>query len=551
MRLQQEATASFARGMNDSAAATAYRKDECALLLNGRVSPEGTARVRGGSRRAGASALNGTDQAYGGVEFTTSAGVKQWIAFAGAKAYLSEDEGATWTETAAAMPLGYWSFTVATLLGAPALIAANGGPSVYRWDGATWSAILGMPAGVQHVAAFGRRLWIAGHDGVVVQASEIDTPENLNTVDGALYLRIDAGEGQSITGLFEIGGRLLVFKRGSIATVDGFGSDDLQVQAGSRGLSNSIGCIAPRTIQAVGDDGVAWLSERGLEYFSASKGMERDGIATGLRAFFEGVPWGNIEAAPGTPCALYVPELSEYRCALPTWSARNDRTVRVNMVTGAAYLDRHAPRVGGTLYVDDDGALAYTAEPTRYQARTQDGALVLATDGRAGAFVGLDAEGALELLDNLSEAAVLFTADVGDQVSQPVSIGYDGFVRYLEDGTTDDADTNGTNGRPIGFQLLTRPLLFDSPFLRKRGRLVHLSVEAASAATVAVALRGDGQPGRSHDLPIPAATNRQPRQARARVGVRGRTLQVEVWTSDQLSIAGVALHAETLREVGS
>lgn len=549
MRMSTEAMASFARGMNDSASATAYRADECALLMNGRVSPEGTARVRAGSRRAHVVALNAGAQGYGGTEFTTTAGAVQWIVFVGNKAFRSTDEGATWAEIATALRTDYWSFTVLPIGGVTTLICANGGASVYTWDGTTWATLAGVPAGVRYVASYGRRLWIAGHNGIVLQASEIDVPGDFNTVQGALYLQVQAGEGNAITGLFELGSRLLVFKRGSVATVDGFGSDDLQVQAGATGLSRSVGCIAPRTIQAVGDDGVMWLSERGLEYYASGSGMRQ--MATSLRAFFEGVGWGNIAANPGTPCALYLPELNEYRCSLPTYSARNDRTVRVNLSTGAVSLDRHAPRAGGTLYVDQTGALAFEAEPTRYEARVVNGVLVLAMDGRGGAFVGLNAAGEIELLESRHDNAVLFTADRGEDVSQPVQIGYDGFVRYLEDGTTDDAHPDGTAGRPIGFRLVTRPLLFGSPFLRKRARLLKLSAEAAGTATVNVAVRGDGAHGRPHALAIPAAVDRQPRQAKARVASRGRTLQVEVWTSDAVSLAGISLQAEMLREVGA
>lgn len=553
MKYAEEPTSSFARGMQDSAAATAYRRDEAALILNGRVSPEGTVSTRLGSKRAHSAALNSGAQGWGGTVFITTAGVVQWLAFVGDKAYLSLNEGSTWAAIVGATGLrtDYWSFAVMTVGADNTLYCANGGTNVYAWDGVTWGVATGFPAGVKVMAVANERMAIGGHDGSNVWLSEVRVAANYVTGSGgAVIVNIVTDDGDSdITGLFQLGPHLLVFKRHSVNTIDGFGATDIEVQAGAIGVSRSVGCLAFRTIAAVGDTSVMWLSERGIERYSLENGLRL--VSQSIRGFLAEVGWGNILAAPGLPCAIYLPEENEYRCAVPTYLAKNDTVIRVGLLTGAISLDRYAPAAGsGTVYVDEGGYLQFEPTPTRQQARVIDGVIRPVEGGVAGAYVGLDGSGNLELLSNLADHAVLFVADRGAEVNTPIAIGYDGFVRWLDEGTVDDVASDGTGGVPIGFRLQTRPLLFGDPYRRKRPRLLWISVDAPSGATVDANLLADGVPRATHSLSIGASQNRQPRIGKARVGGRGTTLQVELRTSDQASLAGVTLAAEPLREVG-
>lgn len=549
MKLTEESTSSFALGMVDSVAATAYREGQAALILNGRISPEGTVSTRLGSKRAHAAALNAGAQGWGGTVFVTSAGVVQWLAFVGNKAFKSVDEGATWAQIATGLRTDYWSFAVMTVGPDNTLYCANGGASVYSWDGATWAAAAGFPAGVRLLAVANERMAVAGHDGSNVWMSEVRVATNFVTPDGLIIPIVTDDGDNEITGLFQLGPHLLIFKRHSVATLDGFGATDLEVQAGASGLSRSVGCVAFRTIQAVGDTSVMWLSERGLERYSLANGLRL--VSQAIKGFMREVAWGNIAATPGLPCALYLPELNEYRCSLPTYVAKNDTTVVVSLDTGAVVLHRHAPATGsGTLYVDEFGYLQFEPTPTRQQARLVGGELTLATGGQAGAYVEIDANGSIALLTNDNENAVLFVADRGESVNTPIQIGYDGFVRLLDEGSLDDAPSSGAGGSVIGFRLQTRPLLFGDPYRRKRGRLLWLTVQAESGAAVDVNLIADGRPLASHALAFPASQGRQPRVRKARVGAKAATLQVEVRTSDQMSLAGVTLAAEPMREVG-
>ena len=84
MRLAIEQQLTFARGMNDTAAPTEYRTDECELLVNGRISFDGQAiRRRGGSQKLHTSALNSGAQGYGGIEYHKADGTQQLVVFVG------------------------------------------------------------------------------------------------------------------------------------------------------------------------------------------------------------------------------------------------------------------------------------------------------------------------------------------------------------------------------------------------------------------------------------------------------------------------------------
>jgi hypothetical protein len=94
--LASETTEDLSFGMLDSAAPTAFPRTAVAALYNARLQPDGTVQRRPGSIRLSAAALfAGTG--YGGVWYTTAAGVDQFIAIFGAHAFYTADYGATWS----------------------------------------------------------------------------------------------------------------------------------------------------------------------------------------------------------------------------------------------------------------------------------------------------------------------------------------------------------------------------------------------------------------------------------------------------------------------
>jgi hypothetical protein len=303
MRLQTESHVSFGRGMNDTAAASEYRRDELAYLLNGRVSFDGNAvERRDGSQRSHSAALNSGAQGYGGTEFVTAGGTQQLVVFVGDKMYSSINDGVDWTERATGLPTGRWSLVTMRVGSDNYLICANGGTNSYYWDGTTWAALSNIPDNVKYVAVFNDRLWYAGHSGHTVGASKVGDPQVHATPDG-LSIQAATHDGDTeITGLFTLGNALLIFKRGSFGYLEGFGHRSLMVEVGARGLSRSVGCVAHGTIAPVGDQGVMWLSERGFEFYRL--GGEPELVSRPVQNFVDGFSWSNIVASGDISDAL-------------------------------------------------------------------------------------------------------------------------------------------------------------------------------------------------------------------------------------------------------
>lgn len=548
-RMLEELMRDFSGGMSDSSAATAYAPNEAALIYNGRIRPDATVETRGGSQRTHSTALNSGAQGYGGTEFQPATGDAQWVVFVGDAAYYSTDEGGTWTAMATALPTGYWSLTTFRQGSTNYLLCANGS-TVYEWDGTTWGTASGFPSGVKYLQTFNERVYYAGHSGNTLVGTKIADRTTHSAADGALSLNIATHDGDTtISGLYQIGDHLLVFKEDSTAYVDGYGNSDIIVATGAKGASRSVGCVAFRSIAGIGDSGVAWLSKRGVELYA---GGQIRLASEKVRGFFDEVGWENILASQGTPVALYYPRRREYWLGLPGAGTQNSSTYVLNTAWAAVTLDTVNTDTGFTVFTDDDGYLQYREDATGSQVKTDsDGYLEVASGSEPGLFLEISADGYLETLSVDTVSAALFVADRDDEASVPIGVGYDGFVRYLDVGDKDDVLPDNTGGTGIGFRLRTRPLLFggQNAFHRKRGRVVDLLGVSGGDTTATVLLLADGEEASSKSVTVRSSTGDQPTRAKARVNGRGRTLQVEIQSTDALEVAGVRCAAEILREV--
>lgn len=95
-QLLSEVTTDWSAGMIDSAAPTAYPKTAAAALYNARIQSDGTLQRRPGSKRMHTTALNAAT-GYGASRFRTAAGDDQIVVIFGDQAFVSTDEGATWS----------------------------------------------------------------------------------------------------------------------------------------------------------------------------------------------------------------------------------------------------------------------------------------------------------------------------------------------------------------------------------------------------------------------------------------------------------------------
>jgi hypothetical protein len=535
--------------MCDSKSPVAMKDDECSLLLNYRVLPDGQAEIRNGSQKTHATALNSGAQGYGGIEFRTASGQVQWVVFVGDSMFYSTDKGATWNTGASGLRADYWSLVTMRVASTNYLFCANGGASMYYWNGSAWTTHPTADSGVKYLQVHNDRLWTHA-TGITIKASALRDPLTFATPSG-LSLQVQTHDGDNvITGFFSIGSMLAVFKRNSTAYSTGFGNSDIIVASGSLGLFRDVGCVAFRTITAVGGGGMIWMSERGFEFFRPGM-AEPQLISAQIQNFMNGIAWSEIASNPGVPQGVFYTRKLTYECVLPTFGLQNNYTFVYRLPTatapGAASLLTASPMTGYTLGITAAGYLDLVLTTTDSQAATLGGYLTLSA---SGAYVGLDADGYLEMEVAASDSAVIFIADRTDEASAPIGVGYDGFVRLLDFGEDEDLDSTGANGSALNARLLGRPLLFDDPFRKKRARTIRILGTSDTAASLTANVYADGLAGTDHTLSMAAASNDQPVQVKARINRRGKTLQPEIRSSEAgLKITAISVAAELLAEV--
>jgi hypothetical protein len=541
----------FARGMNDTAAPVEYLPDECELLLNGRVSFDGqTVERRGGSEKLHSTTLSSGDTIFGGIEYRKADGTQQLVVFAGDKMMTSVNGGATWVQQASSLTEAYWSLVIMREGAANVLCCSNGGTSSYQWNGTAWAVISNIPNNVKYLAVHGNRLWGTGHSGIDVVASKVGDIDTWSTPDG-LTVKAQTHDGDpEITGLFQLGTILLIFKRESTGYIEGYGFNTLEVEAGSRGISRSVGCVAHRTIQAVGDQGVCWLSKRGIEQYQI--GGQITLVTRPIQNFMDGINWSALNGSPGLPTALYWPQKHEYICAVPVSTDINDYMVGYRPPSAerppALMLHQYIATDDDTLYIDDDdGYLGHSTSGDKDQGDTNFG--YLRTTPIGGQYMQIESSGYLSFaVAQEGNVSSLFVADLSGAalVATPISCSYDGFVRQMETGNLDNAAPGGSGGATINFKLRTRPFLFKQPLRGKQARVIRVSSQQRDTSTVSVRVNADGADQTTHDLAYPISA--RPTVKKARVGGKGVALPVEIASADAIKIGSVELAAAVQRD---
>jgi hypothetical protein len=549
-RLLDDIATDFSRGMDDSRAATAFPQDAAKSIVNGRVEPDGTVGRRWGSRRLHTAALE-DGIGYGGITFQTDAGVTQEIDIFGAKAFMSDDGWVTETEIASGLREDYYTFTTMSVGGVTYLYLANGDTTIKRWDGSTWDTLPNVPENVKFVETFNSRLYVAGHSGVIVQASKVSDPEVWSTSLGALLVQVQTHGGDAITGIFQLGSYLIVWDEDATSYIDGFGEQTIVVAAGATGMSRSVGCIAHRTIQAIGDRGVCWLSKRGVEYLVSGSGIRL--LTRNMQTFMASVAREQIAVNRGRPTAVYDHVTQDYVLTLSTTGNRNNRAVVVNMLKegrdwiGSPSTDRYLDADGDILLAGGaDGYLetSPTGSPTKADAN---GYMVLAGAGDAADAL-TEEDGYLALSTNDTVPATLYIAPDSVRGTAIHSLGYDGFVRKHFDADADDEIEDGTGGTPVTLTLVPRPFLFRRPRNKKRARIVHVAAINEDPATIMVAIRADGELGAARSITIPGTSSNQAKRRRAFVHGIDDAPEVVLTTTDRTRISLVGLSAEVMKE---
>jgi hypothetical protein len=548
----EELTTDFSRGMYDSVSPGRYPKASVRQIFNGRVQPDGSVERRWGGIRTSAAVPN-AGTGYGGSRFTTAAGTDQIIAICGAKAYKSEDYGTTWTEIATGLRQDYYTFAEMRVGATNYLFMANGDTTIKRWDGTTWDTVPNAPSGVKFLAAKDRRLWVSGHSGVLVQACKINDPETWSSPNG-LTVQVD----QTPTAMAVVASHLLVFDRHSASYIDGYGEQTLLVAAGATGWSRSVGCTAFRSVVGVGDNGLCWLSERGVEYYSP--GSEIKLVSNSVQEFLGEIDWEELYGAPGRISATYNETSQNYHIVLSTNGTRNNRKLILNLFQrdvdyqrsgniAAAAIDRPQSTSGGDLLFggDSDGYLAVVDGGFELESDSN-GYMRLDTDGSGGDPTSEDADGYLDTVTDDTLPATLFVAPYTDKPNVVYSIGYDGFVRRHYNVDSDDMLSDESGGVEVTMSIRTRPYGQRYADQTKRGRTIHVSSIQEDTATITVQGYGRGTATASQDLTMTALGVDHADRQKARIKFDADAPQIELRTKDKVKITMIGLSFELLRK---
>jgi hypothetical protein len=252
----------FAGGLNTTSDDAQLANNECREAQNVRLSTRGAAEKRGGTQRVLAAALPAG--VLGGVAWRQTSAVQELV-IAGGKLYTGAltvpmtltDRGGTFSTTV--------NPTFAPFKGptSEGMYIADGGPLNF-WDGTTLTENITNTPAVESIVAWGPRLF--AFKGDTVYWSDTKNGINGHTL-GAL-----AGGGQAIVRTY--GGQeliagaplknsLLMFHRQAISRFTGATQDDINIEAGTNGISGDVGTVGKRSIIGV-ENAVYFLSDRGV-----------------------------------------------------------------------------------------------------------------------------------------------------------------------------------------------------------------------------------------------------------------------------------------------
>ena len=559
MRLQREDSASFAGGVNDASAPDEYLPNQVQSLVNVRVSPRGNTLEVLRGHEVLKSGVSSTSQLYGLIEFPLANGTIQWVRFVDDEAEYSTDEGATWTTISGATGLTeeYWSLVIYREGSVNVLCCANGGTNTYQYDGTTWATISNIENDVKYLAVMGDRLIAAGHDGISVAASVVGNIDSWATASGGWTVRAITHDGDTeITGLFTLGSSVLVFKSESVGFIEGFGFQTLQVSAGARGLSRSTGCVAFRTIQACGDDGVMWLSKRGFEYFATGGRIQL--ASAQQQKFIAAISTSVIAAHPGLPCAVWWPSQREYICALPVANAAGSEGLgtaantwawcfrpQTEITPPAVHMRSTISSTHDSLTIDSNGELDLLADDqSGFMGNlANDGSLDVGRMPTPGRFFSLtnselEFSGAGSNEANSPFWAALAIASHDGDPDALIAGGHNQGIYHLEN----PAET------PLVSIVRTRPFVGGDQFTRKKAKRATVLASQDEAVTGTLTSIADGVPGTEHSLAFTANVGEEAQERKARIGGRGRQHVLEYRTEGPQEIRGFSFEAQPLED---
>lgn len=204
----------------------------------------------------------------------TNFGTSQMVRSVGT--VLQYDTGTgSWNSITGTFTATDWDATNFEVSAAPALVLTNGTDNVKVWTGSALSDLSADAPKGTLITNDTIRLWIA--KGAVLYFSAFEAPSDWTTAENSGSVEYYTPNGGDITGLRNFYGDKYLWKKDSLAVVQGTNYFNFRL----REISNNIGCVSFKTIQEVGDT-LYWLGQNDIYAF---KGGVPTPIGERVRAF--------------------------------------------------------------------------------------------------------------------------------------------------------------------------------------------------------------------------------------------------------------------------
>jgi hypothetical protein len=260
----------FSGGLNSVSTADSLGPNQVSDALNARLTQFGAVVKRGGTQRIHTSAIHSS-----GIQ-----GVTEWALSDGTRYVITVANGVLYWATYGAFPITFTSVASGLATTGKVMFAAfrdGSGDALYIGDGGqlnkltvaagpifTLTTNLTDTPGVREIVVFNQRLWSCGCANFPqsIFYSSLNNGDTLGVgaSDGGQIVVRTFGQ-QNVTALLALGTSLLIFHRGGVSRLTGFGQDD--IIAVPAGVTGDVGTFAPAGVVRVGN--VAYyVNVRGL-----------------------------------------------------------------------------------------------------------------------------------------------------------------------------------------------------------------------------------------------------------------------------------------------
>lgn len=288
----------FRGGLNTAADLSQVAPDEVRRADNAVATEFGALVKRGGSRRLNASALNSTNPVQAGFSWRKDDGTAQELVLCNGRLYTATygTPPVTFTDRGAFVAAtGVPSFAPFRNGSGECVFVADGGP-LNSWDGTTATTDIASTPNATQLAVYNQRLFGITGNSQTLYWSTLNNGATLGiAASGGGSAVVRTFGDQVLTALAPLKSALLLFHVSGISVFQGWTLDDINISAGTNGLTGDVGTVAPRTVVPLENE-VLFLSDRG--FYSASLGGVEP-ISVGIEPSVTGLTSTQVAGAFG------------------------------------------------------------------------------------------------------------------------------------------------------------------------------------------------------------------------------------------------------------